>query len=149
MFQTIKQTRVEARGQNGAIAVLATIGGDPGRVVPGPSGDGVYFGGRGRVQWLPFTANATPTAGPRIQDGSARIAVARDAGAVFFGDRGQIWRAALPSGTPERIPFTVSMRMEVRPVVRPNGSRQLPPLHPVPWGRCSVRRCRRTSGDSW
>ena len=119
MFQSIKQTRIEARGQNGTTTVLATIGGDPGRVVPGPKGDGVYFGGRGSVQWLPFAANATTTAGPRIQDGSARIALSSDGSAVYFGDRGQIWRAALPSGTPERIPFTASMKMEVRPVVRP------------------------------
>lgn len=119
MFQTIKQTRIEVRGQDGATAVLATISGDPGRVVPGPGGDGVYFGARGNVHWLPFSADAETAPGPRIQDGSARIAVARNGRAVFFGDRGQIWRAALPSGTPERIPFTVSMRMEVRSVVRP------------------------------
>ena len=118
MFQSIKQTRIEARQPNGSTSVLVTIGGDPGRVVPGPKGDGVYFGGRGSVQWLPFGANATTTAGPRIQDGSARIALARDGSSVFFGDRGQIWRAALPSGTPERIPFTASMKMEVRPVER-------------------------------
>ena len=118
MFQTIKQTRIEARQPNGANTVLVTIGGDPGRVVPGPKGDGVYFGGRGSVQWLPFSANATTTAGPRIQDGSARIALARDGSAVFFGDRGQIWRAALPSGPSERLPFTASMKMEVRPVER-------------------------------
>jgi imidazolonepropionase-like amidohydrolase len=118
MFQTIKQTRIEARQPNGSNSVLVTIGGDPGRVVPGPKGDGVYFGGRGSVQWLPFSANATTSAGPRIQDGSARIALARDGSAVYFGDRGQIWRAALPSGAPERIPFTASMKMEVRPVER-------------------------------
>jgi Tol biopolymer transport system component/imidazolonepropionase-like amidohydrolase len=118
MFQSIKQTRIEARQPNGSNSVLVTIGGDPGRVVPGPKGDGVYFGGRGSVQWLPFGANATTIASPRIQDGSARIALARDGSAVYFGDRGQIWRAALPSGTPERIAFTASMKMEVRPVER-------------------------------
>jgi Tol biopolymer transport system component/imidazolonepropionase-like amidohydrolase len=118
MFQSIKQTRIEARQPDGSTTVLVTIGGDPGRVVPGPKGGGVYFGGRGSVQWLPFGANATTTAGPRIQDFSARIAVARDGSAVFFGDRGQIWRAALPAGAPERIAFTASMKMEVRPVER-------------------------------
>jgi Tol biopolymer transport system component/imidazolonepropionase-like amidohydrolase len=119
MFQTIKQTRIEARQPNGLTSVLVTIGGDPGRVVPGPKGDGVYFGGRGSVQWLPFGPNAALTAGPRIQDLSARIALARDGSAVFFGDRGQIWRAGLPAGTPERIPFTASMKTDVRPVERP------------------------------
>ena len=119
MFQSIKQTRIEARQPNGSNAVLVTIGGDPGRVVPGPKGDGVYFGGRGSVQWLPFGANAATTAGPRIQDGSARISLARDGSAVYFGDRGQIWRAVLPGGTPERTPFTASMKMEVRPIERP------------------------------
>jgi Tol biopolymer transport system component/imidazolonepropionase-like amidohydrolase len=118
MFQTIKQTRIEARGQDGSTSVLVTIGGDPGRIVPGPKGDGVYFGGRGSVQWLPFGPSAATTAGPRIQDGAARIALVRDGSTVFFGDRGQIWRAAWPGGTPERIPFTASMRMEVRPVAR-------------------------------
>jgi Tol biopolymer transport system component/imidazolonepropionase-like amidohydrolase len=118
MFQSIKQTRIEARQPNGSNSVLVTIGGDPGRVMPGPKGDGVYFGGRGSVQWLPFSANATTTAGPRILDGAARIALARDGSAVYFGDRGQIWRASLPSGTPERIAFTASMKMEVRPVER-------------------------------
>ena len=102
----------------------------------GPKGDGVYFGGRGSVQWLPFGANATTTAGPRIQDGSARIALARDGSSVFFGDRGQIWRAALPSGTPERIPFTASMKMEVRPVERtkwqaPAAAASSTPVHAV------------------
>ncbi len=118
MFQSIKQTRIEARQPNGSNTVLVTVGGDPGRVVPGPTGDGVYFGSRGSVQWVPFSTNATTPAGPRIQDFSARIALARDGSSVFFGDRGQIWRAALPSGTPERIPFTASMKMEVRPVER-------------------------------
>jgi Tol biopolymer transport system component/imidazolonepropionase-like amidohydrolase len=118
MFQTIKQTRIEARQSNGTNSVLVSIGGDPGRVVPGPKGDGIFFGGRGSVQWLAFGANSTATAGPRIQDGSARIALARDGSAVYFGDRGQIWRAALPSGTPERIPFTASMKMEVLPIER-------------------------------
>ena len=136
MFQTIKQTRIEARQPNGSNSVLVTIGGDPGRVVPGPKGDGVYFGGRGSVQWLPFSANATTTPGPRIQDGSARIALARDGSAVYFGDRGQIWRAALPSGTPERIPFTASMKMEVRPVERtkwqaPAATASATPVHAV------------------
>jgi len=120
MFQTIKQTRVEARAADGAVAVLVTIGGDPGRVVPGPKGDGVYFGGRGSVQWLPFGSDAKTTAGPRIQDGSARIALSADGGTVYFGDRGQIVRAALPSGTPERIPFTASMTLEVQPTVKPS-----------------------------
>jgi len=136
MFQSIKQTRIEARQPNGSSMVLVTIGGDPGRVVPGPKGDGVYFGGRGSVQWLPFGANATTTAGPRIQDVSARIALARDGSSVFFGDRGQIWRAALPSGTPERIPFTASMKMEVRPVERtkwqaPAATPSSTPVHAV------------------
>jgi len=136
MFQSIKQTRIEARQPNGSTSVLVTIGGDPGRVAPGPKGDGVYFGGRGSVQWLPFGANATTTAGPRIQDFSARIALARDGSSVFFGDRGQIWRAALPSGTPERIPFTASMKMEVRPVERtkwqaPAATPSSTPVHAV------------------
>ena len=136
MFQSIKQTRIEARQPNGSSMVLVTIGGDPGRVVPGPKGDGVYFGGRGSVQWLPFGANATTTAGPRIQDFSARIALVRDGSSVFFGDRGQIWRAALPSGTPERIPFTASMKMEVRPVERtkwqaPAAAASPAPVHAV------------------
>ena len=119
MFQTIKQTRIEARAPDGSVTVLATIGGDPGRVVPGPKGDGVYFGGRGSVQWLPFAPNATTAAGPRIQDGSARVALSKDGGTIYFGDRGQIFRAALPSGTPERIAFTASMTMEVMPTVKP------------------------------
>jgi Tol biopolymer transport system component/imidazolonepropionase-like amidohydrolase len=132
MFQTIKQTRIEARGQNGSNTVLVTIGGDPGRVVPGPKGDGVYFGGRGSVQWLPFGDNARTTAGPRIQDGSARIALARDGSAAYFGDRGQIWRAALPAGTPERIPFTASMKMDVRPVERPKWQAPASSAAPAP-----------------
>jgi Tol biopolymer transport system component/imidazolonepropionase-like amidohydrolase len=119
MFQTIKQTRIEARAPDGSTSVLVTIGGDPGRVVPGPKGDGVYFGGRGSVQWLPFGANATTTAGPRIQDGSARVALSKDGGTVYYGDRGQIVRAALPSGPPERIAFTASMALELLPPVTP------------------------------
>jgi len=118
MFQTIKQTRIEARDQDGTVMLLASVGGDPGRVVPGPKGDGVYFAARGSIQWLPFGGSPAPTSGPRIQDGSARIALSRDGSTVYFGDRGQIWRAALPAGTPERIPFTASMTMEVRPPLR-------------------------------
>ncbi len=100
MFQSIKQTRIEARGQNGSTTVLATIGGDPGRVVPGPKGDGVYFGGRGSVQWLPFAANATTTAGPRIQDGSARIALSSDGGAVSSAIAGRSGEPHCPRGLP-------------------------------------------------
>jgi dipeptidyl aminopeptidase/acylaminoacyl peptidase len=88
MFQTIRQTRVEARGRDGASTVLATVAGDPGRVTPGPKGDGVYYGARGAVQWLAFAPDAKPVPGTRIQDGSARIALTRDGSAAVFGDRG-------------------------------------------------------------
>ena len=119
MFQTIKQTRIEARGPDGSTTVLATIAGDPGRVVPAPTGDAVYFGGRGSVQRLPFGAATAPVPGPRIQDGAARIALSKDGQAVYFGDRGGLWRATLPSGTPERVPFTASMKVDIRPPLRP------------------------------
>ena len=105
MFQTIKQTRIEARRPDGSTAVLATIAGDPGRVVPAPAGDAVYFGGRGSVQRLPFGVGTAAAPGPRIQDGAARIAVSKDGQTVYYGDRGGLWRAALPSGTPERVPI--------------------------------------------
>jgi Tol biopolymer transport system component/imidazolonepropionase-like amidohydrolase len=135
MFQTIKQTRIEAGGPGGSISVLATVGGDPGRVVPGPRGDGIYFGARGSIQWLPFGTNVTPTQGPRIQDGFARLSVSRDGATIYFGDRGHLWRVTPLSGTPERIAFTALMTLEVRPPLRPRwqapavGSRV--PIRPV------------------
>jgi Tol biopolymer transport system component/imidazolonepropionase-like amidohydrolase len=119
MFQTIRQTRVEALGRDGAISALATVAGDPGRVVPSSKGDGVYYGARGAVQWLPFGADTKPSTGARIQDGAARVALTRDDSSVVFGDRGALFRAPLPSGAPERIAFTATMTTDVRPPLHP------------------------------
>jgi Tol biopolymer transport system component/imidazolonepropionase-like amidohydrolase len=116
MFQQTKQSRVEARGSDGAITVLATAPGDIGRVALGPRGDGIYYAGRGALQWLAF--GAAPVAGPRIVDAGARIAVAANGTTAYFGDRGGLWRALLPSGTPEAIRVTAAMTLEVRPLVQ-------------------------------
>jgi Tol biopolymer transport system component/imidazolonepropionase-like amidohydrolase len=118
MFQSTRASRVETRNAAGAVEVLASAPGDLGAVVPAPAGDAIYYAGRGAVQRLPLGTGGAATAGPRVQEAGARVALAPDGSAVFYGERGGLFRAALSSGEPERIQFSASIRIEVRPRVR-------------------------------
>jgi Tol biopolymer transport system component/imidazolonepropionase-like amidohydrolase len=118
MFQNTRQSRVETRNAAGAVEVLVTASGDTGSVVPATKGDAVYYAGRGAIQRLAFGAGAVPVPGPRLQEGATRLALAPDGSAVYFGERGGLFRASLPTGQPEQIAFSASIRMEVRPRVQ-------------------------------
>lgn len=118
MFQNTRQSRVETHNAAGAVDVLATAQGDIGRVVPAMNGDAVHYAARGAIQRLPFGAGAAAEAGTRLQEGVTRIAMAPDGSTVYFGDAGGLFRAALPAGQPERIPFSASIRIDVRPRVQ-------------------------------
>ena len=134
-FQTVKASRIETQGPDGTVAVLATVPGDIGRVTPGAAGNGVYYNGRGGIQWLAFAANSAPSAlaGIRLQDAGSRLALAPKGSHLYFADAGQFWRVSLPSGDPQRIPVTASMALDVRP---PVPIRWMPP---APSTRISLR----------
>jgi Tol biopolymer transport system component/imidazolonepropionase-like amidohydrolase len=117
MFQTTKASRIEVRAADGSVSVLAAAPGDLGRVVIGPAGDGVYYAARGSVQWLKFGGEPVPVGSIRLRDGGTRLALSRGE-ALIFGDGGQIVRAALPSGEPRPTPFTATIALEARPLVR-------------------------------
>jgi len=115
MFQTTRQSRVEALAADGAVTVLATAPGDIGRVALSPSGDAVHYASRGSLQTLRF--DGTPpaaAAGVRLKDGGSRVAAGRD-GQLYFGDGGRIWRLAGGGGDAQPVAFTASARIEVHP----------------------------------
>ena len=117
MFQNTRQSRVETRSPSGTVEVLASAQGDIGSVVPATKGDAVHYAGRGAVQRLAFGSGAAPAPGPRLQEAASRIAMAPDGSAVYFGERGGLFRAALPAGQAEPIKFSASIRVEARPRV--------------------------------
>ena len=120
MGPSIPRSHIEARAPDASTAVLATAPGDLGRVIPGPEGNGVYGVGGGGIRWIPFGSppqEGTAAPSVRIQENAARLALTRDGSTVYFSDRGQLWRAKLPAGEPQRIPFTATITAEVQPQV--------------------------------
>ena len=135
MGPRVQRSRIEARSADGSTAVLASAQGDLGRVTLGPRGDGVYYSASGAIQWLAFTPDSTPVAGVATQENS-RVALSADGKTVFFGDAGQLWRAALPNGAPQKIAFDASIDLQVQPQVKsvahiPAPTSKTVPMRPV------------------
>lgn len=115
----VTQTQLHVRGPDGAVSDLLRVGANLGRAAPSPKGDGIYYVLGGKLQRLPFAPGATPVAGMNMQGGT-RLAIAADGNTVYFGERGGLWKAALPAGEPQPIAFTASVKMSVRPHVVKN-----------------------------
>lgn len=118
MGPRVQRSRIEARESDGSITVLAATQGDIGRVATGLEGDGVYYSGSGAIQWLAFAPDSMPVAGASVRENGGRVALSADGKNLFFGDAGQLWRAAVPAGEPQRIAFTASIDLQVQPQVK-------------------------------
>lgn len=118
MGPRVQRSRIEARQADGSTAALVATQGDIGRVARGPKGDGVYYSASGAIQWLAFGADSTPVAGPSTRESGGRLALSADGQALFFGDAGQLWRASVPAGEPQRIAFTASIDLQPLPQVK-------------------------------
>ncbi len=136
-------TRIEAMNPDGQVSTLRTIGGYAYPVVSSPSGDGLY------VRRGPLESFNTPSQSilfVPIPEGTPRtimsvesdrwywppgFAVSSENNAMYVGTGGRLWRVPLPSGTPETIPFTARVQLEVHegsgPVTPLLGSSSAPP----------------------
>jgi Tol biopolymer transport system component/imidazolonepropionase-like amidohydrolase len=118
MGPRVQRSRIEARQADGSTIALAAAPGDIGHVALGPKGDGVYYSASGAIQWLGLAADSTPIAGPRVQENGGRVALSADGQTLYFGDAGQLWRAPIAAGEPQRIAFNASIELQVQPQVK-------------------------------
>ena len=122
---TTLRTRVEVVRPDGTVSLLRTLRGYADRVVPSPTGGGLYgrhrrpsVSGRDEVKTLSFFP-LTSGAAREIVSLSYRMywepqfALATDHTSLYLGERGRLWRIRLPSGTREPIPFRARVRMEI------------------------------------
>ncbi len=123
---TTLRTRIEVVSPDGTVSPLRTLRGYADRVVPSPTGGGLYgryrrpsVSGRDEVKSLSFF----PLSGGAAREIASlshrmywepKFALATDHTSLYLGERGRLWRIRLPSGRRERIPFRARVRMEIR-----------------------------------
>ncbi len=130
----------------GTVSTLRALAGFTHRVVPSPTGDGLYsrrsvpagsamLTEQEELLFLPLPAGvekqlislSTPAGG------RPRFAVEANSKNLYLGESGRLWKIALPSGTRQPIPFRARVRLEIqdpvlprRPVIAAAGSSALP-----------------------
>lgn len=125
-----RKMRVEARAPDGTVVLLASLTDQVAHPVAGPAGEGIYYSTDNAVKFLRFgAAQAVELAA--LSDGASQPAVAGDGGALYFGDRGKLWRVRLPGGAPQSIGFTAAARLtarkQSRPAWRPDSAEEFGP----------------------
>lgn len=106
-------TRILVQQADGSVSPLLETGANIGRGVAAAAGDAVYYVLGGTLQRLAFAPGAAPAAGIAVQNG-ARLAMDPAGDALYYGERGGLWRASLPAGQPRRVDFEASVQMTVR-----------------------------------
>ena len=130
----------------GTVSTLRSLAGFTHRVVPSPTGDGLYsrrsvpasspmLTEQEELLFLPLPAGvekqlislSTPAGG------RPRFAVEANSKNLYLGDAGQLWKIELPSGTRQLIPFRARVRLKIqgpvpprKPVIEVAGSSALP-----------------------
>jgi imidazolonepropionase-like amidohydrolase/Tol biopolymer transport system component len=134
-FPARTTARIEVVGPEGKVTTLRSLETDPGRLVPGPEGGGVY-GSAGGLQFLPLPAGAA-RAVPGLAGGRAggrvSFVVAPDNRVAYLAQGGQLVRVTLDTGARQPVAFEARVTTDVQDPVRP---RWVPP---GPGGRARFR----------
>jgi imidazolonepropionase-like amidohydrolase/Tol biopolymer transport system component len=145
-----RTTRIEVMSPRGTVSTLRTLEGSTLRVVPNPTGDGLYCRRRKSgpfredLLFLPLPDGAERLIVPleRLRWWHPRFAVAADNKSLYLGEAGRLWEIALPSGARKPIAFRARVRLEIQdPVPPPKWAPAAPgssvPPRSVLWPRLS------------
>ncbi len=123
-------TRIEVMSPEGRVSTLRRVAGYVYRVVPSPSGDGLYGsryllidGTEERPKSLVFAP--TPEGEARYVIPLSgwyrfpRFAVTADGASLYLGDGGRLWKISLPDGEYELLPFRARVTLDVQQPVPP------------------------------
>ncbi|MFQ5927987.1 MAG: hypothetical protein ACE5MH_11200, partial [Terriglobia bacterium] len=143
-------TRIEVMSPQGTVSTLRTLEGSTLRVVPNPTGDGIYCrystSNREELLFLPLPDGAErliiPLERHREELWTPRFAVAADNKRLYLGKAGRLWEIALPSEVRKPIAFRARVRLEIQdPVPPPKWAPAAPgssaPPRSVLWPRLS------------
>ena len=120
-------TRIEVMSPQGTVSTLRTLEGFTFRVVPNPTGDGLYCrrrksgGFREDLLFLPLPDGAERMNIPleRLRWWHPRFAVAADNKRLYLGEAGRLWEIALTSGARKPIAFRARVKLEIQDPVPP------------------------------
>ncbi len=131
------ETQVELAANHGSPLATASIPGAAERILPSPDGNGYFARSQ---QGEAHILRVQPNGETAITDitpvwswyGAPRFAVSRDAGDLFFGEKGHLWRTSTEGGTAEEVRFHATPRLEVAvPVPIPTISLSTVPERPT------------------
>ena len=116
------KTRIEIRDHEGRVSTMRTQDGTAHQVVVSPKGDGLYIRSESEavseVNFVPISEGVPRPIIP-VSGESSGFAVSLNNASMFFGNRGHLWKVALPGGRSEAIPFRAKVTLAIRQSTAP------------------------------